>query len=123
MKKSSYTINPLTGLRDVADDIQQCVQAIYLFELRSFCHVAVGAAFGTAKSGIGIAGVGTFKPELIMKASPQPSFLRSLLRTIVLYLVSGTGRHVWYHSSLWIGSVGAHRGLTFVFLKSSIVKV
>lgn len=28
----------------------------------------VGAAFGTAKSGIGIAGLGTFKPELIMKS-------------------------------------------------------
>ncbi|KAG6334078.1 hypothetical protein ID866_5010 [Astraeus odoratus] len=26
------------------------------------------AAFGTAKSGIGIAGLGTFKPELIMKS-------------------------------------------------------
>ena len=30
---------------------------------------AVGAAFGTAKAGIGIAGLGTFKPELIMKVS------------------------------------------------------
>ncbi|KAF8555235.1 V-type ATPase [Imleria badia] len=30
--------------------------------------VTVGAAFGTAKSGIGIAGLGTFKPELIMKS-------------------------------------------------------
>ncbi|KAJ7175847.1 hypothetical protein C8R46DRAFT_1079791 [Mycena filopes] len=29
--------------------------------------VTVGAAFGTAKAGIGIAGLGTFKPELIMK--------------------------------------------------------
>ena len=29
--------------------------------------IAVGAAFGTSKSGIGIAGLGTFKPELIMK--------------------------------------------------------
>ncbi|KAH9933110.1 V-type ATPase [Epithele typhae] len=29
----------------------------------------VGAAFGTAKSGIGIAGLGAFKPELIMKSS------------------------------------------------------
>jgi len=28
----------------------------------------VGAAFGTAKSGIGIAGVGTFRPDLIMKS-------------------------------------------------------
>lgn len=27
----------------------------------------IGAAYGTAKSGIGIAGVGTFRPELIMK--------------------------------------------------------
>jgi hypothetical protein len=31
------------------------------------CDVAVGAAFGTAKSGIGISGLGTFRPELIMK--------------------------------------------------------
>jgi V-type H+-transporting ATPase 16kDa proteolipid subunit len=29
---------------------------------------ALGAAYGTAKSGIGIAGVGTFRPDLIMKA-------------------------------------------------------
>ncbi|KAI9780557.1 MAG: v-type proton ATPase 16 kDa proteolipid subunit 2 [Geoglossum umbratile] len=29
---------------------------------------AIGAAYGTAKSGIGIAGVGTFRPDLIMKS-------------------------------------------------------
>jgi V-type H+-transporting ATPase proteolipid subunit len=28
---------------------------------------SAGAAYGTAKSGIGIAGVGTFRPDLIMK--------------------------------------------------------
>jgi hypothetical protein len=28
-----------------------------------------GAAYGTAKSGIGIASVGTFRPDLIMKVS------------------------------------------------------
>jgi len=28
----------------------------------------IGAAFGTSKSGIGIAGLGTFKPELIMRS-------------------------------------------------------
>ncbi|EZF27252.1 V-type proton ATPase proteolipid subunit 2 [Trichophyton rubrum D6] len=28
----------------------------------------VGAAYGTAKAGIGIAGVGTFRPDLIMKS-------------------------------------------------------
>lgn len=27
----------------------------------------MGAAYGTAKSGIGIANVGTFRPDLIMK--------------------------------------------------------
>jgi len=30
-------------------------------------RLGVGAAYGTAKSGIGIAGVGTFRPDLIMK--------------------------------------------------------
>ena len=29
----------------------------------------MGAAFGTSKAGIGIAGLGSFKPERIMKAS------------------------------------------------------
>jgi hypothetical protein len=33
--------------------------------------LAVGAAFGTSKAGIGIAGLGQFKPELIMKV-PRP---------------------------------------------------
>ena len=28
---------------------------------------AIGAAYGTAKSGIGISGVGTFRPDLIMR--------------------------------------------------------
>ena len=39
-----------------------------------FGTIAVGAAFGTAKAGIGIAGLGTFKPELIMKV--RSCFLR-----------------------------------------------
>ncbi|RMJ27378.1 proteolipid subunit [Aspergillus sp. HF37] len=29
---------------------------------------SIGAAYGTAKSGIGISGVGTFRSDLIMKA-------------------------------------------------------
>lgn len=79
----------------------------------------MGAAFGTAKSGIGIAGIGTFKPELIMRVSPEHLFLRSLLRNERSpLLVSRTGRHVWYHSSLWIGGVGTHLWLTFVPLNS-----
>lgn len=35
----------------------------------SLIRSGIGAAYGTAKSGIGIAGVGTFRPDLIMKAS------------------------------------------------------
>ena len=34
-------------------------------------HTGAGAAYGTAKSGIGIAGVGTFRPDLIMKVCIQ----------------------------------------------------
>jgi V-type H+-transporting ATPase 16kDa proteolipid subunit len=33
----------------------------------------IGAAYGTAKSGIGISGVGTFRPDLIMKVGKVPS--------------------------------------------------
>nr|AAA35149.1 proteolipid protein (TFP3) [Saccharomyces cerevisiae] len=33
-----------------------------------FGFAGCAAAIGTAKSGIGIAGIGTFKPELIMKS-------------------------------------------------------
>ena len=35
-------------------------------------HAGAGAAYGTAKSGIGIAGVGTFRPDLIMKVRGIP---------------------------------------------------
>jgi V-type H+-transporting ATPase proteolipid subunit len=31
----------------------------------------MGAAFGTAKAGIGIAGIGTYRPDLIMKVRSQ----------------------------------------------------
>lgn len=34
----------------------------------AYSVTALGAAYGTAKSGIGISGVGTFRPDLIMKA-------------------------------------------------------
>lgn len=41
-------------------------------------QTGAGAAFGTAKSGIGIAGIGTYRPDLIMKVWP-PSASRSLM--------------------------------------------
>lgn len=40
-------------------------------------RTGVGAAYGTAKSGIGISGVGTFRPDLIMKASTAPALPRT----------------------------------------------
>lgn len=67
-----YTSNNLANILE--DDI-------WMYVTRPLAHLgggitahigshttAIGAAYGTAKSGIGIAGVGTFRPDLIMKA-------------------------------------------------------
>lgn len=35
----------------------------------------MGAAFGTAKAGIGIAGIGTYRPDLIMKVRARDDAL------------------------------------------------
>lgn len=37
----------------------------------------MGAAFGTAKAGIGISGIGTYRPDLIMKVGMQHTFVWS----------------------------------------------
>jgi hypothetical protein len=51
-----------------------------------FEMIAVGAAFGTAKAGIGIAGLGTFKPELIMKVRHRLLWcFQSLLKVFYFY--------------------------------------
>lgn len=50
-----------------------------------------GAAFGTAKSGIGISGIGTFKPELIMR-SLIPVVMSGILAVyglVVAVLIAG----------------------------------
>jgi len=52
----------------------------------------VGAAFGTSKSGIGIAGLGTFRPELIMK-SLIPVVMSGIIAVyglVVSVLISGS---------------------------------
>ena len=47
---------------------------------------AIGAAYGTAKSGIGIAGVGTFRSDLIMKVCLRSSpFLPRHFRPVLTY--------------------------------------
>ncbi|KAJ5649869.1 vacuolar ATPase proteolipid subunit C [Penicillium longicatenatum] len=54
-----------------------------------------GAAYGTAKSGIGIAGVGSYRPDLIMKASNVVSWecaanlLTRILQSLIPVVMSG----------------------------------
>ncbi|KAL5334376.1 V-type proton ATPase proteolipid subunit 2 [Aspergillus crustosus] len=53
---------------------------------------SVGAAYGTAKAGIGIAGVGTFRPDLIMK-SLIPVVMSGIIAVyglVVAVLISGS---------------------------------
>ncbi|ODQ66271.1 V-type ATPase [Nadsonia fulvescens var. elongata DSM 6958] len=53
---------------------------------------SAGAAIGTAKSGVGIAGIGTFKPELIMKSliPVVMSGILSVYGLVVSVLIAGS---------------------------------
>ncbi|KAJ7780636.1 hypothetical protein DFH07DRAFT_793030 [Mycena maculata] len=75
----------------------------------------VGAAFGTAKAGIGIAGLGTFKPELIMK-SLIPVVMSGIIAVyglVVSVLISGALSPNNY--SLFAGFVHLGAGLACGF--------
>lgn len=52
---------------------------------------SIGAAYGTAKSGIGIAGVGTFRPDIIMKSliPVVMSGILSVYGLVVSVLIAG----------------------------------
>ncbi|KAJ7572307.1 vacuolar ATP synthase proteolipid subunit [Mycena floridula] len=74
-----------------------------------------GAAFGTAKAGIGIAGLGTFKPELIMK-SLIPVVMSGIIAVyglVVSVLISGSVTPTEY--SLLAGFVHLGAGLACGF--------
>jgi V-type H+-transporting ATPase proteolipid subunit len=43
----------------------------------------MGAAYGTAKSGIGIAGIGTYRPDLIMKVGWLYNFSKCLVNRLI----------------------------------------
>jgi hypothetical protein len=51
------------------------IDDLWLYDIQLFTFdrvpslqaTGMGAAFGTAKAGIGIAGIGTYRPDLIMK--------------------------------------------------------
>ncbi|KAI5896484.1 V-type ATPase [Schizophyllum commune H4-8] len=71
----------------------------------------VGAAFGTSKAGIGIAGLGTFKPELIMK-SLIPVVMSGIIAVyglVVSVLIAGNLKYDSY--SLFAGFVHLGAGL------------
>ncbi|KIM43191.1 hypothetical protein M413DRAFT_444005 [Hebeloma cylindrosporum] len=75
----------------------------------------VGAAFGTSKAGIGIAGLGTFKPELIMK-SLIPVVMSGIIAVyglVVSVLISGAIKPSDY--SLFAGLVHLGAGLACGF--------
>ena len=61
-----------------------------------------GAAYGTAKSGIGIAGVGTFRPDLIMKVWKKSLGFRSSKLTPG-FTVSNSSSHGGNHSGILAG--------------------
>ncbi|THH18309.1 hypothetical protein EUX98_g8984 [Antrodiella citrinella] len=75
----------------------------------------VGAAFGTAKSGIGIAGLGTFRPDLIMK-SLIPVVMSGIIAVyglVVAVLITGGIQPNDY--SLYAGFVHLGAGLACGF--------
>jgi len=72
----------------------------------------VGAAYGTAKSGIGIAGLGQFKPELLMK-SLIPVVMSGIIAVyglVVSVLISG-GLNPAQPYSLYAGFIHLGAGL------------
>ncbi|EAU85967.2 vacuolar ATP synthase proteolipid subunit [Coprinopsis cinerea okayama7 len=74
----------------------------------------VGAAFGTSKAGIGIAGLGQFKPELIMK-SLIPVVMSGIIAVyglVVSVLISGS---ISNNYSLFAGFVHLAAGLACGF--------
>ncbi|MCJ1379244.1 v-type proton ATPase 16 kDa proteolipid subunit 2 [Xylographa soralifera] len=74
-----------------------------------------GAAYGTAKAGIGIAGVGTFRPDLIMK-SLIPVVMAGIIAVyslVIAVLLSGDiNPPPQKHYSLFNGSMHLAAGLS-----------
>lgn len=64
----------------------------------------MGAAFGTAKAGIGIAGIGSYRPDLIMKVRLR----NSAQVRVLMHTVPDSHRHVWYPRGLLARHLRAH---------------
>ena len=75
--------------------------------LTLYLALAIGAAYGTSKSGIGIAGLGTFRPELIMKVRHLSNEVASATDPVyVRPVVTHSRGNVRNHRSVWIGGLG-----------------
>jgi len=78
---------------------------------------AVGAAYGTAKSGISIAGIGTFRPDLVMKAL-IPVVMAGIIAIyglVVAVLISGSMGDPGSNYSLATGLLHMASGLSVGF--------
>jgi len=77
----------------------------------------LGAAYGTAKSGIGIAGVGTFRPDLIMKTliPVVMSGILAVYSLVVAVLIANDMGHPDQSYDLFTGFMQLGAGLSVGF--------
>ncbi|CAI9755893.1 unnamed protein product [Fraxinus pennsylvanica] len=67
----------------------------------------MGAAYGTAKSGVGVASMGVMRPELVMKSIvPVPSLITCLMATLTFRPVWLVASHAGLSAGMAIGIVG-----------------
>ncbi len=71
----------------------------------------MGAAYGTAKSGIGIAGVGIYRPDLIMKVRIWVARLSTprVIPLLTAFAVPHPRGHVGYHRRIRPRHLGLDR--------------
>ncbi|CAE6489847.1 unnamed protein product [Rhizoctonia solani] len=82
---------PFFGFAGVASAIEYLNRHDNVTKNCPWYGIAVGAAYGTSKSGIGITGLGTFRPDLIMK-SLIPVVMSGIIAVyglVVAVLISG----------------------------------
>ena len=81
---------------------QQSLQFLYLINLIFWSLLALGAAYGTAKSGTGIAAMSVMRPELIMK-SIIPVVMAGIIAIyglVVAVLIANGCKYIWFSIGL-----------------------
>ncbi|KAK9712596.1 v-type proton ATPase 16 kDa proteolipid subunit 2 [Basidiobolus ranarum] len=122
----------------MADINEYCPHFAPFFGFSGVCAAMVlssaGAAYGTAKAGMGIAGMGTFRPELIMK-SLIPVVMAGIIAVyglVTSVLISGNlsptdgysllSGFVHMGSGIAVGSTGLAAGYTIGIVGDSCVR-